>query len=1127
MQTPEVKHTSRFVRILSQLWDWLTKPSAAVEGMVDRRRARLLSVMTLIFILANVVRFMLFALPQSDIFAGTNLTTLFLIGVGVVIYVMSRSRYQRLGGIIFVPAMSLPAFWSLLFDLQDVNNVPMILFTFIVLSYVIGSIFLSIWGMVVFVIANTILIALLPMVSPALPANSIYAADGILVVVGFLLIAAAVFRNVIEKDHFNALHLANQEQRKLINVIESSPDFIVLTTPEGEAVYANPAAMALTGYTREDLQTHLYSKDVQPDIPQDVRAHIRASGHWAGETTLVCKDGRRLQVSQVIAATRDEHGTLQGYTTTIRDITEAKKAEAALQDSQQRLALLVERSPLAVIEWNRAFEVVSWSPAAERIFGYTRDEAIGRHAASLIITVEGRSQAGQMWQDVLGQTGSLRMVLENTTKDDRLIVCEWNNILLVDNDGKVIGVTSLIDDISDRQRVEKMMQESEQRFRHMAASLQEGLMIIEHGQVVYVNDRLSEIYGYSVEELMSSDNLDLAIPEERERIQALRAEARRTGSTMKDIEFWMERKDGERRYVRNQYSPSIQDGRVVGYFVVVSDITDRKLLEQQTLDAFYRRGDQVQISTQIAQEIMSVAKIDDLFREVVKLVKDRLGYYHTQILRYDPVIGAVVLAAGYGETGQLMLAAGHRLPMGIGLIGTAAATGKTMMRPDLRNDPDWRANPLLPDTQGEIAVPIKLRDQILGVLDVQSDRAGALTEDDRWLLEGLCGQIAVAMEETRLRQEMESRLHELDRVYRSSTRQGWQEYLSEASGGRKDFYFDQTGVQAGSGLWITETRLAMERNAIVAYPAGQGASSAVDEVNVSDSSPALVAVPLFVRGEAIGALAVQGSAQQPLTDEEINLVQAISEQIALAVENARLFDRTMGALSEMEALYGAIAEMNAARSYDEILQALTQYTMLGQAETVLLCIFDRPLSATQTPDILYPVAMKGGGSVEIASSYPVSAFEARPGTLFTDQPVVLEDLLRDKRLDEVTRTLFRDIFLAESAVILPLRLGSEMIGFVPGLYCTPTHIPISEVQRLDAMTGQAAIAVQSHLLLEQAQRRARQEQRIREVTSQVFGASDVPSIMRRAAEQVGRVLGKPAFVYLGRTDLTNDAREEK
>ncbi len=158
----------------------------------------------------------------------------------------------------------------------------------------------------------------------------------------------------------------------------------------------------------------------------------------------------------------------------------------------------------------------------------------------------------------------------------------------------------------------------------------------------------------------------------------------------------------------------------------------------------------MQTSTEVAQEIASATDLPELFRRVVTLIKERFNYYHAQLFRYEPAQDAVVLITGYGEIGQKMLEAGHKLPMGRGVVGTAALTGRSILATDVQQDADWRPNPHLPHTQGELAVPIKWRDQMLGILDVQSDQAGVLTDDDRLLLEGLCGQIAIAMESKRL-----------------------------------------------------------------------------------------------------------------------------------------------------------------------------------------------------------------------------------------------------------------------------------------------------------------------------------------------------------------------------------------
>ena len=186
------------------------------------------------------------------------------------------------------------------------------------------------------------------------------------------------------------------------------------------------------------------------------------------------------------------------------------------------------------------------------------------------------------------------------------------------------------------------------------------------------------------------------------------------------------------------------------YCSIIGSIIERRHLEEQVQKSFVRRGIQVQTSTEVAQEIASATDLHELFRRVVTLIKERFNYYHAQLFRYEPAQDAVVLITGYGAIGQKMLEAGHKLPMGRGVVGTAALTGKSILATDVRQDTDWRPNPHLPRTQGELAVPIKWRDQMLGILDVQSDQAGLLTDDDRLLLEGLCGQIAIAMESKRL-----------------------------------------------------------------------------------------------------------------------------------------------------------------------------------------------------------------------------------------------------------------------------------------------------------------------------------------------------------------------------------------
>ena len=362
-------------------------------------------------------------------------------------------------------------------------------------------------------------------------------------------------------------------------------------------------------------------------------------------------------------------------------------------------------------------------------------------------------------------------------------------------------------------------------------------------------------------------------------------------------------------------------------------------------------------------------------------------------------------------------------------------------------------------------------------------------------------------ERQRLQQETQDRLAEIDSLYRSISRQSWADF--QRSGVRQmAFSYDRSQVGApvapAGDRWSDEISQAVTRKSPVLGGNGQP----------------VLAAPLMLRGDPLGALAVELDPSRPLTPEENELLAEMAEQVALAIESVRLFEQTQIALGETETLYNIIAEMNQARGYQDILTALASRTLLGRADSLLLmAVFNRPKaegqSPVEAPEWIIPVAWTSVEPLQIAARYPLNAFEPTPDTLYTTRPVVMSDLAREARLDRITRTLFQDVFRARSSLILPLLLGGQSIGFVQGYFSQPTTFSDDDIQRLVAVAGQAAIAVQSRLLLEQAQARARQEQRIRQVSAQVSSAADVDTILRRAVEQVGRALGASAYIYLG------------
>ncbi|MFT3892835.1 MAG: PAS domain S-box protein [Anaerolineales bacterium] len=331
-----------------------------------------------------------------------------------------------------------------------------------------------------------------------------------------------------------------------------------------------------------------------------------------------------------------------------------------------------------------------------------------------------------------------------TTSNGSTIWLSTSKIPVREN-GQVVAVLGMYEDVTKRKQIEESLRESEERFRRFTEATAEGLVFHEQGKIIDTNSAVLGMFGYSnVQELIGKNLLDFIVSDwHKTVVQKMQLE------DVLPYEVRCVRQDGTVFPVETS-TRAYKIGDKIIRASSLRDITARKQLEDKVQETLERRGFQVQLSTEVSQEIAAATETNDLFDRVVNLTKERFGYYHTQLLRYDPAQDVVVLINGYGEIGQKMLVGGHKMPMGEGLIGTAAATGKTVMRPTLADDPDWHPNPLLPDTRGEIAVPIKWQDQVLGVLDVQSDQSGALAEDDRLLLEGLCGQIAIAMHSAEL-----------------------------------------------------------------------------------------------------------------------------------------------------------------------------------------------------------------------------------------------------------------------------------------------------------------------------------------------------------------------------------------
>lgn len=266
------------------------------------------------------------------------------------------------------------------------------------------------------------------------------------------------------EDHPVGTH--GEEILRAHQIIDTSPTFIVAITGAGATSFMNSTMLKALGYTREEVVGKNYLEMFVPARERPALIEVFQSLSTLNESTLsenciVARDGREIRVEWHGRPVFDKEGRLQFFYGMGIDVTEQRRTQNDLHRSQQRLALHFQQSPLGMIEWDREFRVSDWNPAAERIFGYSREEALGRYGQDLVVPEAVRPYVADVWQQLLDSRGAVNAHNENITKDGRSIVCEWSNTTLVDANGDVVGVASLVNDVTDRKKAEEDLRDRE------------------------------------------------------------------------------------------------------------------------------------------------------------------------------------------------------------------------------------------------------------------------------------------------------------------------------------------------------------------------------------------------------------------------------------------------------------------------------------------------------------------------------------------------------------------------------------------------------------------------------------------------------------------------------------------
>ncbi|HEX2908554.1 MAG TPA: PAS domain-containing protein, partial [Phototrophicaceae bacterium] len=180
-----------------------------------------------------------------------------------------------------------------------------------------------------------------------------------------------------------------------------------------------------------------------------------------------------------------------------------KPGGGVLKASEQRWTLLSQQMPLALIEWDPTLHVLDWNPAAERLFGFTKAETLGQAALEFLVPENAREHVRNVGRNLLEQKRPVRSINENLTKDGRILICDWYNTPLIDASGQIVGLNSLVLDITERVQAKRALSESEERHRMTLESSPDPIVIYDmEGRAEYVNPAFVQTFGWDETELL-------------------------------------------------------------------------------------------------------------------------------------------------------------------------------------------------------------------------------------------------------------------------------------------------------------------------------------------------------------------------------------------------------------------------------------------------------------------------------------------------------------------------------------------------------------------------------------------------------------------------------------------------
>jgi len=425
---------------------------------------------------------------------------------------------------------------------------------------------------------------------------------------------------------------------RIQKAVDSSSEAIGITNSEGHHIYQNAALTKMLGYTKDELASSPLPVIAYED-PQkgyEIFKTILQGKSCSGETVMVSKEGRNVEVSYHADAVRDENGTIIGLIGIHTDITERKRVEKTLAESELLYRTILNNIQDVYYRCDPTGNLVMASPSAPKLLGYgSLDEIVGLNIAeNFYYDLEERATLLETLHEKQ-KISDYEITFKK--RDGSPVSVSTSSHFLYGPDGKITGIEGFIRDITARKNAELALRESEERYRKVVEDQTEFICRFSpDGTHVFVNSAYCRYFGMKREEVLGSRFRPMIHPEDQQRVARLLASLT-PEDPVKSIEQRIIMADGSIRWQRwTDRAIFFLDGSLKEYQSVGSDITDRRQVEEDVANALKRtRQQQVTLGTISLSPYLFSGDVHGLSATLTELSSGVLGVERVSVWLFN------------------------------------------------------------------------------------------------------------------------------------------------------------------------------------------------------------------------------------------------------------------------------------------------------------------------------------------------------------------------------------------------------------------------------------------------------------------------------------------------------------